>query len=349
MMAFQTNSSTNHSTPLPYLPCLVPDVSIETQERLRFITNSVLLPLNLTLAAMSFLGNCLLLIAIARIRTRQHPSLVLLCSLSVSDLMWAVLFLYRDTRKAIHVHLCPPKREEETYLSILCLFLTLSNLAVISKDRHRAVSSPRWYLNHVTKSRAMKESLISWSLSATAMLVVLVVKRALPEKLSFINVIIGLIFVVACSLIITTCYIGIFVASRGHRKAMPQIRARQSVAALTREKKLAITVGLILLALVSTFLPALATPVVLSAMGYKSKTPFRPFFTMFIILNGLLNPLINCGRNESIRRSVHRMFPCQCHKRREPKVTQAGESYSLSERNKGSVKENSGSTSHQRP
>ena len=319
MMAFQEpNGTTNDSSPLPYLACLVPDVSMEIQQKLRFITNSVLLPLDMTLAAMSFVSNCLLLISVVRIRTRQHPSLVLLCSLSVSDLISAAIYLYRDTRKAVHIHLCPPNSQAETYLSRLCIFATLSNLTVISKDRFRAIHRPQWYLNHVTKSRVLKEAFTSWLLSASAVLFILGVFQLLPEKSVFIKNIISVIFYVVCSLIIIVCYIGIFVVNRSHRKNMTRLRARHSAAVIERERKLAITVGLILLALVFTFLPALATPLVLSVMGYRSKSPFRSFFTIFITLNGILNPMINCGRNETIRRSARRLFDCKRHLRHFP-------------------------------
>lgn len=98
-------------------------------------------------------------------------------------------------------------------------------------------------------------------------------------------------------------------ANRRHKKNMSQ-HGRRPLAVLKREKQLAKTIGFILLALVFTFLPALASPVILTIMGYRSKAPFRPFFTIFITFNGLMNPLINCGRNDTIRRSVRDLFAC---------------------------------------
>lgn len=166
-MDFLPNITFNKSSPLPYLECLVPDISVELQEKLRDVTNSVLLPLDLIMASLSLLSNLLLLVAVARMKSRQHPSLILLCSLSVSDLLWAALCFYRDIRKATHLHLCPTNREENAYISILCLFATLSNLAVISKDRYQAVSNPQWYRNHK---------------SVTAVLLVFMLSRFLPEK-----------------------------------------------------------------------------------------------------------------------------------------------------------------------
>ena len=244
----------------------------------------------------------------ARIKTQQHPSLILFCSLSVTDLIWATLCFYRDVKKYFHVHLCPPTGDEETFLAILCIFSTLANLAVISEDRYSAVSRVMWYLSHMTSSRARKKTFISWLASVT----LAVVGFFLP--VTKIKTIIGGIFFIGCSFIIIFCHVGIFVANRAHRKSMPQKGARQAAVALSREKKVAKTVAIIFVLFVFTLLPALAVPVVLNALAYTgSKGPFRLFITMFLTFNGLVNPMINFRRNETIRRSMCGLFGCQCH------------------------------------
>ena len=308
-MAFSTNITFNETSPLPYLACLIPGISVELQEKLRAITNSVFVPLHLVMASLSFLSNLLLLVSVVRMKTRQHPSLRLLCSLAVNDLLWAAVVFSRGMRKATHIYLCPTKREEYTYICILCLFATLSNLAVISRDRYRAVQRPRWYRVHMTKSRALKEAIASWLISLTLVTVTFILSRLLPEK-RFLAHILGVTFYLGCLVIIISCYTGIFVANRRHKKDMLQ-KEMQSLAALKREKQLAWTIGFILLALGITFLPALACPIVLTTMGYRGLAPFRPFFTILITFNGLINPLINCGRNDAIRRSIRDLFVCK--------------------------------------
>lgn len=321
MTAIQPNITTNHSAPLPYLACLMPGVSMETQGRLRFISNSVLLPLDITFAILSFLGNVFLLIAVARLKTRMHPSLIHFCGLSVSDLIWAMFVFYRDVRKSVHVHMCPPNREEETYLAIFCIFATFGNLASISKDRCCAITRPLWYRSHMTKSRALRQALISWLWSITTLIVVILVVKLLPENFLFITKAIGVIFCVACCVTIIVCYVKIFLANLGHRDNIQQYGARPSAAALKRERQVATTVGLIILVLVLTHLPALATPVALSVLGYGSKAPYRPFFTIFITLNGLLSPIINCRRNKAIQRSFRLLIGCQCRIKLVPSAT----------------------------
>ena len=84
----------------------------------------------------------------------------------------------------------------------------------------------------------------------------------------------------------------------------------QTLAVLRREKKLANTIGLIVIVLCFTFLPALMAPLVLLASGFSDLTPFRPLFNVFITLNRLLNPLLNYGRNGAIRRGVRGLIRC---------------------------------------
>ena len=141
--------------------------------------------------------------------------------------------LYSGIKKSLNVHLCPPKLKEEIYCTIFCVLATLSSLAVISKDRYRAVNRPLWYLGHVTRSRAIMEAIVSWLTSVTSVLVIILVEKFQPEIK--IKTIIGGPFCVACSLIIVVYNFGIVVTNRAHRRRMPQTGARHAAAALRRE------------------------------------------------------------------------------------------------------------------
>ena len=84
-------------------------------------------------------------------------------------------------------------------------------------------------------------------------------------------------------------------------------------AVLRREKQIANTVGLILLVLCLTLLPAMTVPFVLFNFGFKPEdtTPLRPLYYIFATLNGLLNPLLNYGRIDDVRRAVRSLIRCQ--------------------------------------
>ena len=86
------------------------------------------------------------------------------------------------------------------------------------------------------------------------------------------------------------------------------------LAIIKREKKLASTVGLILIVLLLTFLPAICLPSILLISGFAESdanlAAWRPFLGFIISLNGLLNPLVNYGRNKDIRKAVRALIVC---------------------------------------
>ena len=114
------------------------------------------------------------------------------------------------------------------------------------------------------------------------------------------------------SMTIFGCYIGVLIANYRHGASM-HLYGGPMRTVLKREKKIANTVGLILLVLCLTVLPAMTVPFVLFNFGFRPKdiTPLRPFYFIFGTLNGLLNPLLNYGRNKYVRRAVHRLIICQ--------------------------------------
>ena len=107
--------------------------------------------------------------------------------------------------------------------------------------------------------------------------------------------------------IIIFSYIGILIANIRHKRTMNQHgQGSQLRAIIKREKKLAKTVSLILIVLLLTFVPAICFPAILSVSirvsggvnSFENLAAWRPFYGVLISLNGLLNPLLNYGRNE---------------------------------------------------
>ena len=82
---------------------------------------------------------------------------------------------------------------------------------------------------------------------------------------------------------------------------------------LKREKKVGNTVGLILLVFCLTLLPAVIAPIVFFHLGFVlgDMIPLRPFILIFATLNGILNSLVNYGRNKNVRRAVCSLIRCQ--------------------------------------
>ena len=181
MILATLNISANQSSPLPYLGCLFPGLPTETQEVLRYVRNSFFLPLELISAILSFLCNAPLLIAVARTKTRQHPSLTFFCSLSVSYLFSSIYHQCLNIWTFVHVHQCLPESNTLRFIGGLCANSTMCNLALISQDRHRAITRPLWYQSHMTNSRARKQCVIPLS-SCVVVLTVLRELRWLREE-----------------------------------------------------------------------------------------------------------------------------------------------------------------------
>ena len=148
---------------------------------------------------------------------------------------------------------------------------------------------------------------------ASAILAVIADNVYSPKFLKFLNQSIALSWYTACSLTIICCYIGVLIASKRNRAAMGQYDGDMR-AILAREKRVANTVGFILMVLCFTFIPAMLTPVILLHVGYAANDtiPLRLFYGVFVTLNGLLNPLLNYGRNNEMRMAVKKIIRFQC-------------------------------------
>ena len=92
---------------LPYQRCLISNIPEGVQHTVRDVTNLVVVPLDMLLAFLSIISNLLVLTALLRTRSLQHPSLLLLCSLSISDVLWAIFSIVKDTRRFTFKHFCP--------------------------------------------------------------------------------------------------------------------------------------------------------------------------------------------------------------------------------------------------
>ena len=297
-----------------YQLCLIPNISEHGQYVLYGFTTLVLLPVDTLLASMSLISNSVILFAVSRTRSIQRPSLLLLCSLSMTDAFWSIYAITENILNFTRTKLCPREAtgEVEFFLVVLLYHATLSNLAIISFDRLLAVSKPLWYRSHISRSHAFKQITFLWVLSATIsgnfvagiyfpfLLIIPQIMSALAYFLSFLTII--------CS------YVGILIANIRQRAAMEQY-AGHIRAILMRERRVANTVGLILIVLCFTFLPALLAPFLIFHVGKLSEAesrPFRLFHQIFVTLNGLLNPLLNYGRNREVQQAVKAQMGCHC-------------------------------------
>ena len=310
-MLCQVNETVNSGS-LPYQRCLISGIPEDAQQTVRYTTNYIIVPLDMLVAFLSLLSNGLVLTAVIRTRSLQNPPLLLLCSLSISDLLWALSTIVRGTIRYTSEGLCPEESEGAWFVS-LCFGATVGNLAFISIDRYSAVSKPLLYHSNVKRLRVFKQVLTVWLSSFISSGFVYANEHSLISGIAPL-VAIRFIYVFALIVIISS-YIGILISNIRHNRAMNKHRqGGRMLAMIKREKKLANTVGLILILLLLTFLPAICFPSILFISGFvelvANLAAWKPFLGFMISLNGLLNSLLNCGRNEDVRKAVLVLIGC---------------------------------------
>ena len=308
----------NESSYFPYQACLISNLPEEIQHQVRDITNHVVIPVDMLMAVMSFVCNAFIFITVARTKSLQHPSLLMLCSLSITDLIWALYILTENIYIMLDPHMCPEHGHEEASVAILCCLATLSNLTMISRDRYLAICRPGWYRHHANRSHAIKATAFSWLASiATALSAYANFKIRYSKIVLFIII---FLFYTICILLILLNYIRFFIANKRHSRVM-KVSVRNTRAKI--EKNLTRVISVIVLCFLFSFLPALISPLILFSMGIPH-TPFAPFFSLLMTLNGLLNPLLNYGRNEDMRRALRSTLKCYRRSRPLPVPVSAG-------------------------
>ena len=280
----------------PYEACLMPNLPENQQQQMRDFTNYFVRPLGMLIALMSFVSNSFVIVTVARKKSLQQPSMLMLSSLAITDVLYSLQSLSRHIKTLTHDHMCLHSAGVPV-MSLLCIFATLANVALISRDRYLAIRRPWWYRHHVTKSRAMRMICVVWFI--TIMITLLIYLRS-EFQIQFIpsGIIISFVFYFVCFFVIGLSYLGIVLKKNQPRDAL------QVNGVLEREKRLANTVGLILLVLFITFLPGLLSPLALHLVGLRYVSAFEPFYIILLLLNGLLNPLVNFGRSREMRRGL---------------------------------------------
>ena len=312
------NRSMN-STQFPYQACPLPSLPEEMERHFEDIMY-VLRPLATLIAAMSLVCNTLVLIIVKRFQHFRHPSQLILCSLSITDLIFALHTLVREVLLISRTCLEPVFKEYVMYTGILCYLATLANLAMISRDRHLALCKPLWYCNHMTRSRALKGIALTWLASSATILLVFTIEISGFSDIIFFIVIV--LFYVGTIPMILFNYVRFFMANRRNARILGR-----NFSVIQREKKLTRVVSVILLCFLFTFLPARLAPIILVAMRLPIDR-FETVNSLIMTINGFLNPLLNFGRNKDMRRALFHVIKCQ-QGRRYPQVIR----YSRNSRN----------------
>ena len=300
-------------------PCFLPGTSQTVQQHFFYYSNFVLTPVTTLLGLWCFLSNGLILIAILRGGLRIRPGFLLLCGLTLTDVLWGGLVtpVYVRFRVAelLNGKVCSNRSDWDSPLMVtsffLCLFNTLGNLAVMSGDRYLAVAKPMWYKTTVTKQHAICASGAVWLISV-AMLVLRQVHLFPLRALEFFEA----CYVVVSSCAIIAVQISTLVALRKHNNAVAQAMEESArVNAVTRhnivERQLAVTTRHVV-----SFLALIIVPVgflvgLSQILSWNFHIFVEPLFFPIATLCSCVNAVLYYRGNSQIRDGIIKLVKCQ--------------------------------------
>lgn len=272
------------------------------------VLNSVL---NAPLIVTAILGNTLVLAAILRTPSLRSPSIMLLCSLAVSDLLVGlvvqpVYFAYLQTGKDF---LYQPL----TVMAFSACCVSLYTITAVSVDRLLALHYHMRYPILMTTHRAMKTSAILWLVCFLLSLFSL-----WNKSFYFTSVAVN---IVICISISTVCYIRIFRIVRQHqfqiysqKKAVESLNT-ENTQNMQRKKLYAINTFIYYIVMIMCYVPAFIG-ISIFVISPNSWTWSWMIAVTVAFMNSSINPILYCWRHRELRAAVvktARQMLCKKH------------------------------------
>ena len=254
--------------------------------------------LNAPLMLISIVGNTLVLAAILRTSSLRSPSVVLLCSLAVSDLLVGLVVQ--------PVYIANELTNDSLYKirSITAFFacaVSLFTMTAISVDRFLALHYHMRYPDLMTTHRAMYTSATLWIIAF------------LLSLLSFWNMdafyFAAAISIVICLLFSTVCYIQIYRIVQQHQlqihvqqQAVDSMNAENSQN-MQRSKKGAINTFIYYIVMILCYTPSIISMAILGITNIPLTKAWNLTDTV-AFLNSAINPVLYCWRLHELRTAV---------------------------------------------
>ena len=265
------------------------------------IINSVL---NALLIPICIAGNVLVLAAVWRNPSLRTPSIILLCSLAVSDLFVGFLALPVN----IAIALTPLSRSSfDSLLSKARFFLiiqlcgvSLETMTAISVDRYLALRYHMRYPSMMTSRRATCLAATFWCKNVIFSLLSIWKEKTIH--------LVAVVFISLCLFISSITYNAIYRIVRHHQH---QIHAQQqAVQSMNAEqnlkiqaKKRAANTFIYYICMVLCYFPAAVS--ILIWVNYKEHWNIRwRFADTILFMNSAINPFLYFWRNREVREAV---------------------------------------------
>ena len=256
--------------------------------------------LNVPLIFISILGNAVVLAAIKRTPSIRSASMILLCSLAVSDLLVGVI------GQPIYIGDLLTQNSSISQLSIMVGFsvctVSLLTITAISVDRLLAVHFHLRYPTLVTKSRVKYILAVIWLISFIVSGFNLWSKRVYHLLIAPV--------ILICLAISTCCYIRIYQIVHRHQSVIQaQERSVQSKnnegddVHVIELRKSVLNTFVFYIALIICYIPAYIL-LTLNGLLYMRWQPEWNFATAVIFVNSAVNPFLYFWRLPKLRNAV---------------------------------------------
>ena len=300
-------------------PCFLKGVPQDLQLNYFYYSNFVLTPVTALLGLWCFLSNGSVLIAILRGGLQIRAGLFTLCSLTLTDLLWAVLVvpLYISFRIAELKtgKVCANRSDWDNPFMVssffLCLFSTVGTLGVMSMDRFLAVSKPLWYKVVVKKRHTIFACCGVWFTSLS--MVVLKQTALFPRKV--LELFEACYIAPICSLIIILQVLTL-VQLRRHNNGVAnmneggaQVPNPRQVNAM--ERQLAVVTRHVVALLGLMIVPVSLLVILSEVIGLTLSYFAEPLYYTIATLCSGINPVLYYRGNAQIREGVAKLVKCQ--------------------------------------
>ena len=218
--------------------------------------------------------------------------------LLVSDINFLSSYTFLDHHEAIF--------DAYRVVANVLTYASFFSIVALSADRFLVIRLQLRYQDAVTHKRAMAGVISFWLLSAVLPLIQL--REWLPEDIFFIlTVTIQFISLITAGLF----YFKIFLALRQHAAQVQDVPVesgeRNEAINATRERKAALGVFYVYLALMACYLPIICFNIVENVIGpVRTSLMYKVnlYLTILLALNSSLSPLIYCWKMRRIRQAM---------------------------------------------
>ena len=256
--------------------------------------------LNAPLMVICILGNALVLAVIIRTPSIRSPSMIMLCSLAISDLLVGFiaqpLFIADELIKENLV-----LYRASAMIGFSACGVSLATITLISIDRFLAVQYHMRYAILVRQSRVISVIFMIW------LIAFVVLGFHIWNK--FLHHLLSAVLIAICLIISSFCYVRIYLTVRHHRLQIQaqqqavQCRFAEQNTRMMRLKRSALNTFIFYIFMVACYFPAYVL-LMIFGLGYMEWATEWTITSTVVFMNSSINPILYCWRIRELRVAV---------------------------------------------